>query len=90
MAKPYSSELFKFSFIPSYDEKVLELAEHMADAEHWDFSDASSKNYQILKNYLEHTYRKLKVEGQICFTPNNRYAAFNTGFVTPNLEEVIA
>ncbi|WP_419801910.1 DUF3825 domain-containing protein [Mucilaginibacter sp.] len=90
MAKPYTSELFSFSFIPAYEDKIKDLAENIADIEAWDFSDSPTKSYQILKNYLEHTFRKLKAEGKICFTTNNKFAAFNTGLVTSNMEEIIA
>ncbi|MES2062545.1 MAG: DUF3825 domain-containing protein [Bacteroidota bacterium] len=90
MAKTFTSQLFDFAFIPAYEDKIRDLAENLTDPESWDFSDATTKSYQILKNYLEHTFRKLKGENKICFTANNKFAAFNTGLVTSNLEEIIA
>ena len=89
MAKTYSSALFSFAFIPAFDDKIKDLANNLADHETWDFSDVSTKSYQILKNYLEHTFRKLKSEGKICYTSNNKFACFNTGLVTSNMEEII-
>jgi hypothetical protein len=88
--KPYQSELFKFAFFPSYDTAIRYLAEDLADPEEWDFSDAEKKSYSILKNYLEHTFRKLRSEGNIAYTSNNSDACFNTGLVTKNLEEIFA
>lgn len=87
-------ELFKFAFIPKYQERIQELADDIADAETWDFlsntAAGAPKRYPILKNYLEHTFRKLQAEKKICFTSDNKFACFNTGLVTANLEDIIA
>lgn len=48
------------------------------------------KKYAILKNYLEFTFRKLQQEKKIKFTNNNKFACFNTGLVTDNLEDIFA
>ena len=77
-------------FFPSYDKAVEFLAEKLADPEDWDFSDASKKTYSILKNYLEHTFRKVQSEGKITYTVKNDHACFNTGLVTKNLEPIFA
>ena len=90
MTKPYHSKLFEFAYFPSYDDQIKNLAENIADPESWDFSDASKSTFSILKAYLEHTFRKLQAEKKVCFTMNNKFAAFNTGLVTQNLEEIIA
>lgn len=82
-------ELFKFAFIPKYQLAIDSLA-NLADPEDWDFSDAKSKKYAILKSYLEHTFRKVRSEDKIRFTSNNEYCCFNTGLVTKNLEEIFA
>ena len=84
-----SQQLFAFAFIPKYEETIASLA-RMADSEEWDFSDSQNKKYSILKNYLEHTFRKVKQEGKIAYSANNQYACFNTGLVTKNLEEIFA
>ncbi len=83
-------ELFKFAFFPDYNAAMEYLAENLADPENWDFADTPTKNYSILKNYLEFTFRKLQSEKKIVFTSDNKFAAFNTGLVTSNLEEIFA
>lgn len=47
-----------------------------------------NKAISNFKNYLEHTYRRLLVEDKIAYTSDNKYACFNTGLVTPNLEDL--
>jgi len=86
----YNSKLFQFAFFPKYDDSIKYLAEKLADPEDWDFSDAKTKSYQILKNYIEFTFRRLEQEQKIAFTKDNTYACFNTGLVTSNLEDIYA
>jgi hypothetical protein len=91
MAKrQFNSELFKFAFFPNYDSAIAFLADTLADKEAWDFSDRATKNNSILKNYLEFTFRKLQQEKKISFTSDNKFACFNTGLVTENLEDIFA
>jgi len=86
----FNSELFKFALFPSYDRSISFLAENLADKEDWDFSDSKTKNHTILKNYLEFTFRKLQQEKKIGFSSDNKFACFNTGLVTENLEDIFA
>lgn len=90
--KTFVSELFKFAYIPNYEIAIQYLAERLADKEdQWEFSDAPDpRKYTILRNYLEHYFRKINQEGKIVFTPDNQWAAFNTGLVTQNWEEIFA
>ncbi|MDR3286601.1 MAG: DUF3825 domain-containing protein [Prevotellaceae bacterium] len=91
MAKnQFYSELFKFALFPNYDGAVSFLADTLADKENWDFSDTTKKNNSILKNYLEFTFRKLLQEKKVVFTTDNKFACFNTGLVTENLEDIFA
>lgn len=91
MAKAqFNSELFKFAVIPNYDQAITFLADTLADKEDWDFSDTVSKSNGILKNYLEFTFRKLLQEKKVQFTSDNKFACFNTGLVTENLEDIFA
>ena len=69
--KTFVSALFTFAYFPNYDKAVEFLAENLADPEDWEFSDASKKNYSILKNYLEHTFRKIQSESKVAYTSNN-------------------
>lgn len=82
-------QLLAFAYIPKYEDAFQALA-NMADPEDWDFSDARKKSNVILKNYIEHTFRKVKSEGKISYAKDNSYACFNTGLVTKNLEEIYA
>lgn len=84
-----SQQLFDFAYIPKYEDAFQALAK-MADHEEWDFSDARKKSNVILKNYIEHTFRKVKSEDKISFAQDNSFACFNTGLVTRNLEEIYA
>ncbi len=88
--KQFNSELLKFAFFPNYDSAITFLADTLADKEVWDFSDSARKNNSILKNYLEFTFRKLQQENKIAFTSDNKFACFNTGLVTENLEDIFA
>ena len=83
-------QLFSFAFFLKYEDAITYLAENLADKEEWDFSDVSEKRYSILKNYLEHIFRKVQSEGKIAFTASNKYSCFNTGLVTKNLEPIYA
>ena len=83
-------EIFKFAFFPTYQDNIKFLADSLADKEEWDYSDSKEKTYPILKSYLEHTFRKIQQEKKLAFTPNNKYACFNTGLVTENLEDIFA
>ena len=85
--KFFQQELFKFSIFPKYQSCIDDLATNLADPEEWDFSDDKRKRHSILKNYLEHIFRNLRAETNICFTANNEYCCSNTGHVTNNLEE---
>lgn len=84
-----SQQLFEFAYIPKFEDAFQALAD-MADPEEWDFSDSRRKSNVILKNYIEHTFRKVKSEGKISYTKDNSNACFNTGLVTRNLEEIYA
>lgn len=88
--KQFHSELFKFAVFPNYENAITFLSGTLADNEVWDFSDSTSKNNSILKNYLEFTFRKLQQEKKVVFTKDNKFACFNTGLVTENLEDIFA
>ena len=90
MYAPKKPELLKFAFFPNYDNAIKFLAEKLTKDENWDSSDSRTKQYSILKNYLEYIFRKLREEDKIKFTGDNKHACFNTGLVTSNLEDIIA
>lgn len=86
----FKSELFSFAVYPNYNNAIKYLAEKLSSNEEWDYSDSREKKYPILKNYLEFTFRKLKQEGKVVYTSDNKHACFNTGLVTDNLEDIFA
>ncbi len=86
----YKLKLFSFAYFPKYDDAIKYLGEKLASDEEWSYSNSYTKTYSILKNYLEFTFRKLNQEEKIVFTSNNKYACFNTGLVTSNLEDIFA
>jgi len=90
-ATPNSSELKDFMFFPKYDDAFRALAS-MAAPEPWDFSSTHAEDYKnaILKSYLEHTFRRLKVEKKIVFTESGDFTCFNTGLVSVFMEEIFA
>lgn len=93
-------DLFKFAFFFKFEEKLEFLATQIALREPWGYSNpakelaegnnAASFQLPILRNYLEHTFRKVKAENKILYTADGSYACFNTGLVTPNLEDIFA
>lgn len=83
-------EIFNFAYFPKYDEAIKFLGEKLADPEEWDFSTTINKTFSILKNYVNFTYLKLYQENKISFTKDNKFASFNTGLITSNLEDIFA
>ena len=93
-------ELFRFTEFLRFDEKLHFLANRLALVEPWDYSDpekefnegnnAAEYYLPILRNYLVHTFKKIFAEAKIIYTDDKEYCCFNTGLVTPNLEEIFA
>ncbi len=93
-------ELFKFAQFLKFEENLIFLSQRLALHETWDYSDpakelsegnnAANFPFPILRNYLEHTYRKIRAEDKIIYTDDQNFSCFNTGLVTPNLEEIFA
>lgn len=89
--KKFESELFKFAVIPNYDGAINHLVTILANKEdEWEYSDKKEGKYPIMRNYLEHYFRKVKSEDKISFSADNTHACFNTGLVTDNWEEIYA
>ncbi|MFW2087542.1 DUF3825 domain-containing protein [Acinetobacter baumannii] len=82
--------LYDFCFFPNFDQEIENLANNLAHKEPWDFNSAKKPSYQILKNYIFHTFEKLEAEKKILFASQNKFACFNTGLVTNNWEEIFA
>lgn len=88
--RTFKTELFNFAFFPRYHDCIQDLAENLAEREDWDYSNSTSAHYPILKNYLEFTFRKLREEKKVAYTNDNKFACFNTGLTTSNLEDIYA
>src|SRR5258708_35138193 len=92
--------LLEFAFIGSYPpgslpgsgdkaivENTLTQLKDLAMQEDWNYSVTPyRKPYPILHSYLFHTFSRIQEEGKIL--ENDRHAAFNTGLVTVNQEEI--
>lgn len=91
-------ELLRFAEFLNFDKSLNFLGTRLALSEPWDYSDpekeynhgnlAAQYYMPILANYLEHTFRKIKAEDKIVYSDDRNFACFNTGLVTPNLEEI--
>lgn len=68
------------------------LAEMAEKNEPWTYANTTDSNpLPILSNYIKHTFQRLEeMADGIAYSKNNDWAAFNTGLVTPNQEEIYA
>lgn len=68
------------------------LAEELAEKEPWEYScTTASEPLPILRSYVRHTFRRLEeTSGGVAISADGQSAAFNTGLVTPNQEELYA
>lgn len=88
--KDNTPRLFDFAFIPNYDGAIDFLATKLAHKEPWSFQSIQNSKHPILRNYLEHTFRRIEFEKKVEYSNKNKYACFNTGLVTDNWEEIFA
>lgn len=66
-------KLFEFAYCGNYVSVLNNLA--VLSPEKWSFGEKSDNS--ILKNYIEHTFKRLFEEGKV--VENDHYAVFNTG-----------
>lgn len=93
-------EIFEFALFTRWDDNLQFLANNLAIKEEWKYSHPEKElregnnsarfTFPILRNYLEYTFQKIKRETKIAYTEDGRFACFNTGLQTPNLEEIFA
>jgi hypothetical protein len=93
-------QLFTFAHFLRVDDSLNYLADRLSLTENWSYSDpekelkegnnAASFPLPILRNYLDHTFRKVRSENKIAETDDGNFCCFNTGLVTSNLEEIFA
>ena len=82
--------LFDYSWFDNYDEKI-EFLSNLAMSEKWDYTNSENfKPHPILRNYIDHTFKKVYTDGLIENSSDGEYCIFNTGLVTENQEEIFA
>ena len=81
--------LEQFAFLGSWNSFLGELAKK-ALAEPWDFENSTGKRYYILQKYIQYTFYRLQLEDKVCISDDERFAAFNTGLVTPHYDDIYA
>ena len=80
--------LYEFALVTEMNNRLQSLAE-MAQPENWNYRYATSpRPLPILFNYIHYTFARVKEEDKVITTPQK--AAFNTGLVTENQEEIHA
>jgi len=64
----------------------------LAEPEPWEYKHTTSREpFPILRGYIRHTFQRLEeMDGGIGVSGDKKNAAFNTGLVTPNQEEIYA
>lgn len=75
---------FDFAYAPNFDGTVQYLAS-LAQDEPWSF-DPAQGDYKVLKNYIFHTYKRLKSENKIAI--DGEYACLNTGLFSKSNNEI--
>ncbi len=87
--KPASDHLSAFADLggPGWLDK---LAYELAEKEPWEYRHATAgEPIPVLRSYIKHTFRRLEeMNNGIGFSSDQQIAAFNTGLVTPNQEEI--
>ncbi len=81
--------LENFAFLGSWSSFLTELADK-ALPETWDFGDTSSKNLHILMQYIKYTFYRLTKEDKICVSADRQFAAFNTGLIDKQYDDIYA
>lgn len=86
---------FKFSYLPNYADHIESLVK-LARPERWDFlHDKQSVPHQILTNYINHTFMRLRELNDMHPDENYIYESdqsfcFDTGLFTKNFEPIYA
>lgn len=80
-----ATTLFDYAWFNDFDNSIEELRK-LAMNEDWDYKLKPTGKLSILRNYVQHTFSKIKEENKI--EVYNDYCIFNTGLVTENQEEI--
>ena len=83
--------LEQFAFLGSWQSFLRDLAA-IALPEPWDFENRGDyREHHILQKYIQYTFYRLTQEGgKILTSDDERFAAFNTGLVTPHYDDIYA
>lgn len=79
----------KFAFMGFWDNVLNDLAE-MALPEKWYFQGEDPNSKLMLRGYLQYTFYRLQLEDKVCVSDDEKFAAFNTGLVTPRYDDIFA
>lgn len=80
--------LEKFAYLGSWQVFLQKLSD-LALPERWDYAEDTGK-FPILRSYIQYTFARLTREKKICISADQSFAAFNTGLVTRNYEDIYA
>ncbi|MGN0688131.1 MAG: DUF3825 domain-containing protein [Oscillospiraceae bacterium] len=78
-----------FAFLGTWNSFLAELASK-AMPEEWDFPDAYAKDNYILIQYMKYTFYRIVQEDKLCISGDKRFAAFNTGLIDSNYDDIYA
>ena len=90
LSKGGNTLLYRFAYVGKKEEYLIYLKElaELAEPEIWN-SDPSIETYDILNNYIIYTFDKALKDDLVVLTKDNEYAAFNTGLLTKNGEDIL-
>lgn len=82
--------LKRFSVLGNFNDKLLYLAEQLAEPENWHYENpkitAKQKKYGVLFQYIYHTFSKNQDEGNLVI--EDGFCIMNTGLLTTSGEEI--
>lgn len=81
--------LERFAFLGRWEDFLITLA-GIAKREDWNFCDYYPPNNYILKKYIQYTFFRLLYENKVEISADGRLAAFNTGLVNEQFEDIYA
>ncbi len=92
-AEYIASAMDLFAYIDDWQKLLKSLSEVILEGETWSYNleekgDREKDNYFILKQYLNYTFYNARNQGLLLITPENDFAAFNTGLVDAIYESI--
>lgn len=90
LSKDGKTLLYRFAYVGNKEEQIdyfKELA-NLAEDEVW-HSKKGVEDYDILNNYITYTFDKAVKDDLVLISDDQEYAAFNTGLLTKNGEDIL-